>query len=43
MDIKNHCTLVDIMLQGNEQLTEQENIQIINIGQRFIRSTQRFM
>jgi len=27
-DIENHHALVNIMLQGSDQLTEQENIQI---------------
>jgi len=43
MDIENHHTLVNIMLQGSDQLTEQENIQILNMVQKFIGSTRRFM
>jgi len=44
MDIENHHTLVNIiMLQGSDQLTEQENIQILNMVQRFIGSTPGFM
>ena len=31
------------MLQGSDQLTEQENIQIYNIVQRFIGSIRGFM
>ena len=43
MDVENNYTPVNIMLQGSEQLTEQENIEILNIVQRFIGSTRRFM
>ena len=43
MDIEHHHILVNIMLQGNDQLTEQENIQIFNLVQRFIGSTWIFM
>ena len=42
-DIENYHTLVNIMLQGSDQLTEQENIQIFNMVQKFICSTRRFM
>ena len=43
MDIENHHTLVNITLQGSDQLTEQENIQIFNIVQKLIGSNGRFM
>ena len=43
MDIENHRTLINILLNGNDQLSEYENLQIFNIVQRFIGSTQRFM
>jgi len=33
MDIENLHTLVNIMLQGSDQLTEQEKIQIFSIVQ----------
>ena len=43
MNFENYHAFVNIMLQGSDQLTEQENIQVLNMVQKFIGSTQRFM